>query len=238
MVFTLPLPSAATKYFPEELTRVLQWIAFYSFLVVLSVPWILCIWQHVTSKLGRKKRMKQVLTEETAPKVVVVLPVYHEDPEILITAINSVVDCDYPPACIHLFLSFDGDQIDELYLNTLKALGVPELNKYPISLDVTYRGSQVTIARFPHGGKRNCQKKTFQLIDKVYAQYILRNDDMFILFIDSDCILDEVCLQNFMYDMELSPKNKRDMLAMTGMFYRLTNGAAPTLASGWPRNFS
>ena len=74
MVFTLPLPSAATKYFPTEVTRVLQWVAFYAFIVVLSVPWLICIWQHLTSQLGRKKKMQEVLTEETAPKVVVVMP--------------------------------------------------------------------------------------------------------------------------------------------------------------------
>ena len=216
MIFTLPLPTAATKHFPTQVTGVLQSIAFYGFLIVLSVPWIICIYQHLTSKLGRKKKMKQVLNDDNAPKVVVVMPVYNEECEVLITAVNSVVDCDYPPAAIHVFLSFDGDQVDELYLSTLKALGVPDLKAPPISLDITYRGSQITISRFKHGGKRNCQKMTFALIDKVYTQYIMRKDDMFVLFIDSDCILDDVCIQNFMYDMELSPKNKRNMLAMTG----------------------
>lgn len=81
MIFTLPLPSAATKHFPTDLTRVLQWIAFYAFIVVLSVPWILCIYQHLTSKLGRKKKMKQILTEETAPKVVVVMPGKQKSPD-------------------------------------------------------------------------------------------------------------------------------------------------------------
>ena len=128
-----------------------------------------------------------------------------------------MVDCDYPPQAIHVFLSFDGDQVDELYLGTLRALGVADFPKdIPTSFDIEYRGSQFTISRFPHGGKRNCQKMTFAQIDKTYSQYIYLRDDMFVLFIDSDCILDEVCIQNFMYDMELSPKNKQNMLAMTG----------------------
>lgn len=142
---------------------------------------------------------------------------------MLITAIDSVVDCDYPPSCIHVFLSFDGDQEDELYLNTIEKLGVPlSLDSYPKSIDVTYRTARITVSRFPHGGKRHCQKATFKLIDKVYTQYLKRNDNLFILFIDSDCILDRVCLQNFVYDMELSPGNSRDMLAMTGVITSTT----------------
>ncbi|CAK7273071.1 hypothetical protein SEPCBS119000_005457 [Sporothrix epigloea] len=151
------------------------------------------------------------------------MPCYKEEPDILIAAINSVVDCDYPPSCIHAFLSFDGDQEDELYLHTIEKLGVPlTLESYPTSIDVCYRSARVTVSRFPHGGKRHCQKSTFRLIDRVYQEYLKRNDNLFILFIDSDCILDRFCLQNFVYDMELSPCNRRDMLAMTGVITSTT----------------
>jgi len=60
------------------------------------------------------------------------------------------------------------------------------------------------------------------LIDKVYAEYIRHNDDLFVLFIDSDCILDKVCIQNFMYEMELKPGSSKDMLAMTGVITSTT----------------
>lgn len=223
MVVTLPLPSVIVQYWPEDMVVVLQWFAFWSFAGLLTVPWLFCIYQLVTHHLGRTKRIKQVLDETSAPKVVIVMPCYKEDPDVLETAINSVVDCDYPPSCIHVFLSFDGDQEDELYLNTIERLGVPlTLETYPKSIDVTYRKARITISRFPHGGKRHCQKRSFKLIDKVYQQYLKRNDNLFILFIDSDCILDRVCLQNFVYDMELSPGNRRDMLAMTGVITSTT----------------
>lgn len=223
MVVTLPLPSVIVQYWPEDMVVVLQWFAFWSFAGLLTVPWLFCIYQLVTHHLGRTKRMKQVLDETSAPKVVIVMPCYKEEPDVLVTAINSVVDCDYPPSCIHVFLSFDGDQEDELYLNTIEKLGVPlTLETYPKSIDVTYRAARITISRFPHGGKRHCQKRSFKLIDKVYQQYLKRNDNLFILFIDSDCILDRVCLQNFVYDMELSPGNRRDMLAMTGVITSTT----------------
>lgn len=223
MVVTLPLPSQVVQYFPVEMVSFFQWFAFWSFAGLLTIPWLFCVYQMVTHQLGRTKRIKQLLDEESAPKVVIVMPCYKEEPEVLITALNSVVDCDYPPSCIHVFLSFDGDQEDELYLNTIEKLGVPlTLESYPKSIDVAYHGARITVSRFPHGGKRNCQKATFKLIDKVYQKYLKRNDNLFILFIDSDCILDQVCLQNFLYDMEFSPGNQRNMLAMTGVITSTT----------------
>ncbi|KAK3398657.1 chitin synthase-domain-containing protein [Sordaria brevicollis] len=223
MIVTLPLPSQVVKVWPPAMVSFLQWFAFYSFAGLLTIPWLFCVYQIVTHQLGRTKRIKQVLDEVSAPKVVIVMPCYKEDPEVLVTAIDSVVDCDYPPSCIHVFLSFDGDQEDELYLNTIEKLGVPlTLESYPKSIDVAYKNARITVSRFPHGGKRHCQKMTFKLIDRVYREYLKRNDNLFILFIDSDCILDKVCLQNFVYDMELSPGNRRDMLAMTGVITSTT----------------
>lgn len=223
MIVTLPLPNQVTQYFPLAVVSVLQWFGFWAFAGLLTIPWLFCVYQLVTHQLGRTKRIKQVLDEHSAPKVVIVMPCYKEEPDILVTAIDSVVDCDYPPSCIHVFLSFDGDQEDELYLNTIEKLGVPlSLDSYPKSIDVTYRTARITVSRFPHGGKRHCQKSTYKLIDKVYTEYLKRNDNLFVLFIDSDCILDRVCLQNFVYDMELSPGNTRDMLAMTGVITSTT----------------
>lgn len=180
----------------------LWWFAFWSFIGLLTVPWLLCVYQLVTKSVSRRKRIKKVLDEMSAPKVVIVMPCYKELPEVLVTAIDSVVDCEYPPTCLHVFLSFDGDQVDDLYLNTIEKIGVPlPLISYPQSIDVIYRGTRITVSRFPHGGKRYCQKNTFKLIDKVYTEYLKRNDNLFILFIDSDCILDRVCIQNFVYEM-------------------------------------
>lgn len=223
MVVTLPLPAQITQYFPQLMVSFLQWFAFWSFAGLLTIPWLFCVYQLVTNSLGRTKRIKHVLDEDSAPKTVIVMPVYKEAPDVLLTAIDSVVDCDYPPSCLHVFLSFDGDQEDELYLKTIENLGVPlTLDSYPKSIDVTYRQARITVSRFPHGGKRKCQKSTFKLIDKIYTEYLKRNDNLFILFIDSDCILDKVCIQNFMYEMELKPGSKQNMLAMTGVITSTT----------------
>lgn len=223
MVVTLPLPATINQYFPSALVSGLQWFAFYTFAALLIVPWLLCIYRLATTSLGRTKKIKYILNEATAPKIVIVMPVYKEEPDVLLTAINSVVECEYPASCIHVFLSFDGDQVDELYLKTVDRLGIPiTMKDIPMSIDVAYNGARVTVSRFPHGGKRKCQKATFKLIDKIYSKYAQYNDDLFILFIDSDCILDKVCIQNFLYDMELKPGSKKNMVAMTGVITSTT----------------
>ncbi|KAF2168307.1 glycosyltransferase family 2 protein [Zasmidium cellare ATCC 36951] len=223
MVVTLPLPAQVVQYFPEEMVEVLQWFAFYSFAGLLTIPWLFCVYQLVTHNVGRQRKIKTVLDEFSAPKVVIIMPCYNEEPDILLRTVDSMVECDYPASCLHIFLSFDGDQENELYLNTIEKLGIPlTLDTYPKSIDVNYHGCRITVSRFPHGGKRSCQKKTFRLIDKVYAEYLRRNDNLFLLFIDSDCILDKVCIQNFVYEMELKPGSKHNMLAMTGVITSTT----------------
>lgn len=225
MIVTLPLPSSVTRYLPFVFVSFLQWFAFWTFSALLTIPWLMCIYQLVTHSVGRTKTIKHVLDEISAPKVVVVMPCYKELPDILLRTVNSLVDCDYPATCLHIFLSFDGDQEDELYLNTIKKLGIPLVRRsgFPSSIDVMYRDTRITVSRFQHGGKRHCQKKTFKLIDSIYNEYLQLNDNMFVLFIDSDCILDKVCIQNFIYEMELKPRPRNSrMLAMTGVITATT----------------
>ena len=173
MIVTLPLPSRITRHFPVNIVTFFQWFGFWSFAGLLTIPWLFCVYQLVTHSLGRNKRVKYVLDELSAPKVVVVMPCYKEDPDILMRSMDSVITCDYPPSCIHVFLSFDGDEEDELFFRTIERLGVPlDMDKYPQSIDVAYQHARVTISKFPHGGKRHCQKKTFKLIDKIYREYL------------------------------------------------------------------
>lgn len=224
MAVTLPLPKRARNWLPFDLQESLQWFAFYAFALLLTVPWLILVYRIIVYPVGRKSQINHKLNEYTAPKVVVVMPVYKEPPESLFKALDSVVGGEYPAACIHVFVSFDGDDIDELYLKLLDRLGIPiSLQEYPRSIDVAYNGARVTVSRFPHGGKRHCQKATFRLIDKIYKRYLQKLDDLFILFIDSDCILDKVCIQNFVYEMELKPGNKSTMMAMTGVITASTN---------------
>ncbi|KAK3661153.1 hypothetical protein LTR56_000276 [Elasticomyces elasticus] len=223
MVVTLPLPAQVVQHFPEEVVEVLQLFAFWAFAGLLTIPWLFCVYQLITHNVGRAKKIKTVLDEYSAPKVVIIMPCYNEEPSVLLRTVDSIVDCDYPPSCMHIFLSFDGDKVNELYLNTLEQLGVTlRLDAYPSSIGVAYRGCRVTVSRFPHGGKRSCQKRSFKLIDRIYAEYLRRNDNLFLLLIDSDCILDRHCVSNFMYEMQLKPSSKCNMLAMTGVITSTT----------------
>ncbi|OKL64376.1 Chitin synthase D [Talaromyces atroroseus] len=227
MVVTLPLPLVITRHFPWPMVYFLQWFAFYTFSIILLVPWVLCMYRLVTNEIGRSNRVKEVLHESNTPKVVVVMPVYNEEPGVLIKAIDSVVGSDYPSSCLHVFLSFDGEPTERLWKLVATQLGIPvSAKKKNQSIDVIYNSVRVTVSRFPHGGKRHCQKRTFRLIDRIYVDYLAYNDDLFILFIDSDCILDKVCIQNFMYDMELKPGSGHDMLAMTGIITSTTQSTS------------
>ncbi|KAK9464524.1 chitin synthase-domain-containing protein [Lipomyces arxii] len=224
MIVTVPLPPQLQGYFPDKMSGVLQMFSCVLFSALMGVPWLLCIYHLFKHNIGKAARITEALDEKTAPAVVVVMPCYHEIPEVLMHAIDSACDADYPNSCIHLYVSFDGSDVDELYLTTLSSLGVKlPLAEYPVSIDLTYRDTKITISRFKHGGKRHCQKKSFRLIDKVYGDYLQKRDDLFILFIDSDIILDKVCIQNFVYEMQLKnqarepSKRQPDMLAMTGI---------------------
>ena len=53
----------------------------------LTIPWLFCVYQLVTHNLGRTRRVKQALDDASAPKVVVVMPCYREEPDVLITAL-------------------------------------------------------------------------------------------------------------------------------------------------------
>lgn len=203
MVVTLPLPPVFLKQLSSQLVETLQWLAFWIFAILLIVPWLLCLYQLITQSLSRGTFTKHLLDEGHAPKIVVIIPCYMEVPELLLRTLDSLVDCDYPPACLHIFLSFDGDREDALFLMTLEKLGVQmrRTSHLPSSIDVPYRNIRITVSRFRHGGKRHCQKKTFKLVNRLYENYAIAKDDLFVLFIDSDCILGKACLQNFMYEM-------------------------------------
>ena len=106
----IPLPPQITQYFPEHVVGIMQWFAFCSFAGLLTIPWLFCVYQLVTHNVGRTRKIKTVLDEYSAPKVVIVMPCYNEEPEILLRTVDSIVDCEYPPSCLHVFLSFDGDE--------------------------------------------------------------------------------------------------------------------------------
>ena len=83
MAVTLPLPTHARGFLQPSIEAIFQWFAFFTFAVLLTVPWLVCVYRIVVYPFGRKKQIKHQLDEKTAPKVMVVMPVYKEPPESL-----------------------------------------------------------------------------------------------------------------------------------------------------------
>lgn len=215
----IPLPLRALKRLPDDAVQSLQWFVFWTFAMVLTVPWLLSVHQLLVQSVSCNGKAMKALDESMAPKLVVVIPCYKEIPEILVRTMDSIVDSDYPHSSIHIFLSFDDDQEDDRYLGVLERLGVVLVRQrgYPVSIDVVHKDTRITISRFLHGGKRHCQRYTFRLIEKIYGKYFEHNEDLFMLFVDSDCMVDRSCIRNLMYDMELNPGSQNQMIAMTGV---------------------
>ncbi|KAJ3127001.1 hypothetical protein HK098_006892 [Nowakowskiella sp. JEL0407] len=210
------------------------------------------------SKLD-KKDLKKTYTNQLlhrclsdpngAPTVLIVMPVYNEDPDALFNAVLSVTRANYLKSCMHLFVSFDDESISELYLRLLEKMGVFDhaaeidtasvleektpmelkaeqqfhnLKKVlsdgsiaydiPTNFTLTFEGVCVTICRFPHNGKRATQAKTFKLMNKMYGQKGSDTERTFVLYIDSDIILEKNAIYEFARSMELEP----DRVAYTG----------------------
>ncbi|EPS36304.1 hypothetical protein H072_10202 [Dactylellina haptotyla CBS 200.50] len=220
LIVSIPMPATLRARLPDSWATLLELIAFYAFVVLLLFPATIIIYNMFNKSVGRKSRYATLLHDDS-PKVIIIMPCYNEIAENVMKCINSIAGQEYPMACIHVCLSLDSDEISKEYLEVLSKLSVPTVrrNKYPVSIDVRYQNMRVTVSRYKHGGKRHTQKKTFQMIDKLYEKYLERRDDVYLLFIDSDCILDRYCIQNFMYEMDFLPreKNRRQPMAMTGV---------------------
>ncbi|KAF9967523.1 hypothetical protein BGZ70_009202 [Mortierella alpina] len=210
-------PSESHQFIPSWIITASQYVAFSLVFLLLLMPTVISIHQLFTSPANVKEEIDAIRTTSTFPRVLIVMPVYNELPEILHVAICSAIEGDYPKEHLHIFISFDNDATSDLYRALIRSLGVPaDGDYYPPVLDLYYRGVQITVSRFPHGGKRLTQKKTFGLINSIYKEYPEKTDHLFVLFIDSDILLHPSTIANFVWDMQLR-KDNTDMLAMTGV---------------------
>ncbi|KAG0200179.1 hypothetical protein BGX28_006685 [Mortierella sp. GBA30] len=210
-------PKENHQFIPSELIIASQYLAFSLVALLLIMPTVISIYQLMTSPSNVKEQIDAIRTSSTFPRVLIVMPVYNELPEVLHVAICSAIDGDYPKEHLHIFISFDNGSISDLYRALIRNLGVPaDEEYYPPVLDLYFRGVQITVSRFPHGGKRLTQKKTFGLINSIYKEYPEKTDHLFVLFIDSDILLHPSTVANFVWDMQLR-NNNTDMLGMTGV---------------------
>ncbi|KKA31124.1 hypothetical protein TD95_000606 [Thielaviopsis punctulata] len=220
MLVTLPLPSYITGLWPADLVGFLQWFAFWMFTLLLIVPSLVCIWELSLNRLQPASALNKSipkLTKASAPKIAIVMPVYQESLDVLVDAIQSIVHSQYPKNCMHLFVSFDSDDVDGLFKETLEKFHVSPFDNMPTHIDIACSGVRITFSRFPHAGKRACQQSTYNLFKRTYAHYGYQWDNVLVLFMDSDCRLDSNALRGFAHDMYASPGNSRRTLAMTGL---------------------
>ncbi|KAJ3126999.1 hypothetical protein HK098_006890 [Nowakowskiella sp. JEL0407] len=217
---------------------------------------------------SKSAKVHDVLSDpRKAPTIIIVMPIYNEEPDALFNAVLSVTRANYLKSCMHLFVSFDDESVSELYLRLLDKMGVfqhaAESSKsfdginisssstdeplafsdveakflklkrvmsdgsvgydIPTQFTVTFEGVCVTICRFPHNGKRATQAKTFKLINKMYGHKGSNTERTYVLYIDSDVILERNAIYEFTRAMELQPEK----VAYTG-YITCRTSLAPT----------
>ena len=158
------------------------------------------------------QRVNKRLQKYQIPQTVIVMPIYNEEPDALVRAVESVTKCVYPQRYVSCYLSFDNAEESDLYLHLMKYLtngAERPAGGYPSRVHLVFQKVHFVVNRFPHGGKRHAQALTFNEIKHAFYG---KEDDTFLLFIDSDIVLHEDCLIEFVRAMDKQP----NLIGMTG----------------------
>ncbi|KAI9359255.1 nucleotide-diphospho-sugar transferase [Zopfochytrium polystomum] len=166
-------------------------------------------------------------SEEQLGIVCIVIPVYNEVPDVLQRTIKSIVNLKYPKHLMHVIVAFDDDRETEEYeafCGMLSKQSPPYSNRLHCALE----GVNVTICRFPHGGKRHAQghgallaRQKAEEIRSLYEAQAGQSFEKFILFMDSDMNVFEDALEALMSDM----RRRKQCEAMTGLTTVRTKGS-------------
>ncbi|MCJ1280907.1 hypothetical protein MMC26_000224, partial [Xylographa opegraphella] len=155
---------------------------------------------------GKRSDAKPACTSNDLPHdppLVVIIPSYHEDSWVLERTLNALVANNYSRSKLCIYLSFDGlDQIEEIdsVKNFLGLSHVVENGADGESCyETEFQGYRVVFSVFRHGGKRQCQKSTFEQIKRREEIAFLRQSC--ILLLDSDTFLQHDCIRNFLLTM-------------------------------------
>lgn len=148
--------------------------------------------------------------------VCIIMPIYNEKPEALWEAIKSVNNLEYNKKKIHLYLAFDDDKEPEAFLYLIDKYNLHDkINDSKIDI-IHDNGWKISICRFPHEGKKSAQNGAYSLIKKTYTIEELNRS--YIFFIDSDIILKEDCVIQFMHHMDI-----HDKTSLTGLITCITS---------------
>ncbi|KAL2915570.1 hypothetical protein HK105_204972 [Polyrhizophydium stewartii] len=229
---TVLMPIDRMWYFPKTVFMVSFIGLAFMYVIVLLLPLVLSIawafkyriWRNANRRKDKvlhraKRRVRKRIARDRIPQLIVVMPIYNEEPDALKTAVESVIDCIYPKSRITIFLSFDDNKESNLFLELMSHLTstpVNKLGKFAPRVTLYYKGAYFIINRFPHGGKRNAQALTFEQINEMYGPV---EDKTYVLFIDSDIVLYPDCMIEFVRAMEKS----RHLVGMTGFISAMSS---------------
>ncbi|KAJ3322188.1 hypothetical protein HDV06_003248 [Boothiomyces sp. JEL0866] len=210
-LFFMFIPADGIPIFPNIIYSVSFSILFVLYIALLIFPLLFAIGWSIKYRMWRN-------SGRLSSKIIV-MPIYNEDKDALINAVESIVQSVYPANKMVVYLSFDSDEISDLYLHLMKYLaGGEELPKsaYRERVLIIYQRIHFIVNRFPHGGKRNTQAATFEQITDAYEG---REKGTFVLFIDSDIILHRDCMLEFLRAME----DNKEMVGMTGFISAISS---------------
>lgn len=195
---------------------------------LLTTQAVLCLLQlQVSKKVPKHNSLGQrdldpnqsFINDSNDPRVIIIIPCWREEPSVLKLTLDSIVACNYPRSKLQIYLSFDGldqrkqaDGIKELfYIFDDTKYNVPEEFTY----ETSFKGCNLILSVFEHGGKRYCQKRTFEQLTFREERSLLI--DSFVLLLDSDTFLRKDCIVNFVLSMKSQPSQETQYQAMSGI---------------------
>lgn len=232
----LLVPTDNLIILPEWVYDLTLVVLFFFYFLLLIMPllfairwiWHFKLWRDPILDNHRQAHAKvQELAEaaqyrcENMNNMVVMMPIYNEDPDALCLAVESVVKSIYPLNKITVYLSFDDDSESELLHHLFAYIGKPLTpGTWTGRTIVMYKQVKFVINGFPHGGKRGTQALTFQQISKDFGAETL--ESTYLLYIDSDIILHPDAMIEFIKASEKNPT----LVGMTGFISAISSRKA------------
>ncbi|RUS33389.1 chitin synthase-domain-containing protein [Jimgerdemannia flammicorona] len=147
--------------------------------------------------------------------VIVIVPIYNEEPEILWKGISALLNSTFSKRRLEIHLSFDNPEISDLFKDLLRRFRNAhdathirgEMFGYRHVTETTiqfyHHGAMIFVHRWLHGGKRPTQAKTFNFIRTHMNAHA---DDTVILLIDSDNEIHRNAINNFVVSLNRNPR--------------------------------
>ena len=168
--------------------------------IVICIPSLFSLYHLIFNNIGDIKEYAN--TKKTYKKIIYILPIYNEDINLLKKGLDSIFKLDYPMELLDIHISFDDDNITELFLQVLNYFNI-ENNPSVSHFSFKMNNSQINIHRFPHGGKKHTQMNTWDIINNNYKD--IDTSDFLILLSDSDNIIKPNALHNFTLYLHKNP---------------------------------